>query len=165
MADVPGLRVLLVPPGARSNDGYLAVLLDTTVSEPLKAELRSRDDIALGGHIYEVPLHRRSVFRYLATGPLPVAEDLRGRHICPPIYPSLTSPGRCCATWREGPRAAPPRGTGSRRGTRPNHRRRFGTPGGGGGRLPYRLILGFGHVGNLEALRPLPLLLARHRSC
>jgi perosamine synthetase len=90
LAGVPGLEVVPVPDGAEPNYYKLIALVDGVEPEVLRAELRARHDVALGGYVYEVPLHQQPALRHLAGGPLPVAEDLCRRHICPPIYPSLT---------------------------------------------------------------------------
>jgi perosamine synthetase len=90
LSGVPGLEVLPVPDGAEPNYYKLIALLDGVEPELLRAELRDRHDVALGGYVYEVPLHQQPALRHLADGALPVAEDLCRRHICPPIYPSLT---------------------------------------------------------------------------
>lgn len=90
LADVAGIEVLPVPDGVHHNFYKLIALLDGLEPEALKAALRSDHDVSLGGYVYDVPLHRQPVFEGYAAGPLPVAEDLCARHICPPIYPSLT---------------------------------------------------------------------------
>jgi dTDP-4-amino-4,6-dideoxygalactose transaminase len=46
--------------------------------------------VRLGGAVYDVPCHRQPVFAELAGSPLPRAEHLCPRQVCPPIYPSLT---------------------------------------------------------------------------
>ena len=90
LAGVPGLEVLAVPPGAHHNFYKLIAFLDVVGPDDLKADLKDRFDIAMGGYVYEVPLHEQPVFRRYARDPLPMAEDLCRRHICPPIYPTLT---------------------------------------------------------------------------
>jgi perosamine synthetase len=90
LAEVPGIEVLPVPPRAFHNFYKVIALLEGVAPEELRARLRADHDIALGGYVYDVPLHRQPVFRELADGPLPVAEDLCARHVCPPVYPALT---------------------------------------------------------------------------
>lgn len=89
LADVPGIEVLDVPDGAHHNFYKLIALLDGVTPEELRASLREHHGVALGGYVYELPLHEQPVFAHLADGSLPVAEDLCRRHICPPIYPTL----------------------------------------------------------------------------
>jgi perosamine synthetase len=90
LSGVPGLETVAVPDGARPNFYKLIALVDGVEPDVLKAELRALHHVSLGGYVYEVPLHQQPAFRDLADGALPVAEDLCRRHICPPIYPSLT---------------------------------------------------------------------------
>ncbi len=52
--------------------------------------LKHRFNIATSGYVYDVPLHEQPAFRSYADGPLPRAADLCRRHICLPLYPSLT---------------------------------------------------------------------------
>ena len=40
--------------------------------------------------MYDTPLHHQPVFSHLADRPLPGAEWLCARHVCLPLYPSLT---------------------------------------------------------------------------
>lgn len=85
-----GVTMLPVPAGAHHNFYKLIVLLDSMEPATLAERLKSRYQVALGGTVYDVPLHHQPVFREYSGGPLPVAEDLCRRHVCPPIYPSLT---------------------------------------------------------------------------
>lgn len=89
LTGLPGLIVPAEPVGARSCYYKFPVLLEGISPAELRDGLRV-DGVVLGGAVYDVPLHRQPVFRRYADGPLPVAEDLCGRHVCPPIYPSLT---------------------------------------------------------------------------
>lgn len=90
LSGVPGLQVLPVPDGAQPNFYKLIVLVEGASPELLQRELREQYEISLGGYVYELPLHQQPVFRHLADSALPVAEDLCRRHLCPPIYPSLS---------------------------------------------------------------------------
>ena len=90
LADVAGVECLPVPPGCHHNFYKMIALVENVEPDQLGARLRAEHDVALGGYVYDVPLHEQAVFRDFANGPLPIAEDLCRRHICPPIYPSLT---------------------------------------------------------------------------
>jgi perosamine synthetase len=90
LGDVAGLRPVPVPPGAHHNFYKYVVLVDGVSPQDLSADLRSEFDIRLGGFVYDLPLHEQPALRRFAHGALPAAEDLCRRHICPPIYPSLT---------------------------------------------------------------------------
>lgn len=91
LSGVPGIAVLPEPDGARSCYYKLIALLDRLPPAVLAEELRTQYGVVLGGAVYELPLHQQPVFQPYADGPLPVAEDLCRRHICPPVYPSLTA--------------------------------------------------------------------------
>lgn len=91
LSGVPGVTVLPEPEGARSCYYKVIVLLDRVPPAVLAEQLRTGYGVVLGGAVYELPLHQQPVFRQYADGPLPVAEDLCRRHICPPVYPSLTT--------------------------------------------------------------------------
>jgi perosamine synthetase len=90
LSGVPGIAVLPEPEGARSCYYKVIAVLDRVMPAVLAEELRTRYGVVLGGAVYELPLHQQPVFAEYADGPLPVAEDLCRRHICPPVYPSLT---------------------------------------------------------------------------
>jgi perosamine synthetase len=90
LADIPGLDPLGVPDGAEHNFyKYIAFVRDHQ-PEDLRRRLAERHSVSLGGYVYDIPLHEQPVFRDFREGPLPVAEELCGSHVCPPIYPSLT---------------------------------------------------------------------------
>jgi dTDP-4-amino-4,6-dideoxygalactose transaminase len=90
LSGIPGLTVLPESDGARSCYYKVIAVLDRVPPAVLADELRSGYGVTLGGAVYELPLHQQPVFAEYADGPLPVAEDLCRRHICPPVYPSLT---------------------------------------------------------------------------
>lgn len=89
LADVPGLDLLPVPPLCGPNYyKYVAFLRDVAPDE-LMVRLKQDHQVSLGGFVYELPLHAQPAFRSFYGGPLPRADDLCRRHICPPIYPDL----------------------------------------------------------------------------
>ncbi|MGC5032750.1 DegT/DnrJ/EryC1/StrS family aminotransferase [Micromonospora sp. DT229] len=90
LSGVPGITVLPEADGARSCYYKVIAVLDGVEPAVLREELHDRYDVTLGGAVYDLPMHQQPVFRQYADGPLPVAEDLCQRHICPPVYPSLT---------------------------------------------------------------------------
>jgi perosamine synthetase len=55
----------------------------------LRRRVKEQHGVSLAGFVYELPLHEQPVFAPWREGPLPLAEDLCRRHVCPPIYPSL----------------------------------------------------------------------------
>src|SRR6266540_1246778 len=68
---------------------YDALLSGSRDRAALKRELKERFSVSLAGEVYEAPLHAQPVFRDYATAPLPVADDLCGRHVCLPIFSGM----------------------------------------------------------------------------
>src|SRR5262245_2527550 len=86
-----GLRALTIPANAHCNYyKYVAFLLDGVDRTILNQRLREGFDIGLSGEVYDPPLHEQPVFAPLADRDLKGAEWLCARHICLPLYPSLT---------------------------------------------------------------------------
>jgi len=86
-----GLRPLRVPADAHCNYyKYIAYLPDGIERGPLKQLMRERFDIGLSGEVYDTPLHQQPVFEPFADRPLPGAEFIGARHICLPLYPTLS---------------------------------------------------------------------------
>jgi dTDP-4-amino-4,6-dideoxygalactose transaminase len=86
-----GLRALTIPVDAHCNYyKYIAFLPDGIDRTILKQTVRERFDIGLSGEVYDTPLHEQPVFAPLADRDLKGAEWLCARHICLPLYPSLT---------------------------------------------------------------------------
>jgi perosamine synthetase len=88
----PGSRLARVAmPSDFVSNYYKYVLLAETEAEARRigVDLKNRG-IALGGAVYDVPCHQQPAFESFSFSALPAAEDLCRRHICPPIYPSLT---------------------------------------------------------------------------
>ena len=56
----------------------------------LKAKLREDWGVSLAGEVYEDPIQRQPIFERYAALPLPVSEDACARHICLPLFPSMT---------------------------------------------------------------------------
>ena len=81
-------------PGRRASCNYYKYIaflpdgIDRTAVQA--ARCASEFDIGLSGEVYDTPLHHQPVFSQLADRALPGAEWLCARHICLPLYPSLT---------------------------------------------------------------------------
>lgn len=90
LAEAP-VDLLAPAPGAVEN-GYkvIAVPRHPVDRAALKTELRERHGVALAGEVYELPLHRQPALSAYARGGYPVADDHCARHLCLPVYPSLT---------------------------------------------------------------------------
>jgi len=86
-----GLRPLPVPADAHCNFyKYITFLPAGIERSELKRTMRERFDIGLPGEVYDTPLHQQPVFAAFADRALPGAEFIAARHICLPLYPSLT---------------------------------------------------------------------------
>jgi dTDP-4-amino-4,6-dideoxygalactose transaminase len=86
-----GLRPLPVPRQGTSNYyKYVATLADGIDRRALKTRLRDEYGIALAGEVYEQPLHRQPIFEGYAGHPLPASETVCGRHVCLPVFASMT---------------------------------------------------------------------------
>jgi dTDP-4-amino-4,6-dideoxygalactose transaminase len=85
---------LKTPPGTKSNYyKYAAVLRDGIDRAALKKELKEKYSVSLSGEVYELPCHLQPVFKDLYGsngGELSVAEDLCQRHICLPVFATMT---------------------------------------------------------------------------
>jgi dTDP-4-amino-4,6-dideoxygalactose transaminase len=89
--DALDLQPLTIPARAHCNYyKYIAFLPDGVDRTTLKQAVRERFDIGLSGEVYDTPLHQQPVFAHLADRDLKGAEWLCARHICLPLYPSLT---------------------------------------------------------------------------
>ena len=69
---------------------YPAMLPDGIDRDAFKAHLRNEHGVACSGEVYEAPLHKHPVFNALDTGDLPQSERLCSRHVCLPVFASMT---------------------------------------------------------------------------
>jgi dTDP-4-amino-4,6-dideoxygalactose transaminase len=91
LAGCPGLTLLPEPSASRSNYyKYVALLEPGTDRGGLKQLLAGEYGVSLSGEVYATPLHHEPVFRDLAAGPLPVAEDVCARQICLPVHSDMS---------------------------------------------------------------------------
>lgn len=88
-----GIARLHIPGGAHCNFyKYVVFLPDGVERSALKPLMRERYDIGLSGEVYDTPLHHQPVFAPLVDEAtlLPGAEWLCARHVCLPLYPTLS---------------------------------------------------------------------------
>ncbi len=94
LEDSRNLELLSNPLGARPNY-YKHVIFPHKglIPENIKNRLKQKYGISLSGYVYEAPLHRQSTFASSISDPAsyPVADDLCNRHICPPLYPQMST--------------------------------------------------------------------------
>lgn len=85
------LSPLAAPAGGVSNYyKYIVVLSRPYDRRALKATLRARHGVSLSGEVYEEPLQKQPIFARYAKHPLPSSEAVCARHICLPIFASMT---------------------------------------------------------------------------
>ncbi len=79
----------VLPAGRSSWYKYIVLLAKERRREEIKAVMKEHG-VSLSGGVYETPLHRQPVFEAMAVGSFPVADDICARHICLPLYYSMT---------------------------------------------------------------------------
>ena len=90
-ADAPALAPIPRPEGCLHNFyKYIRLLPPGVDRDEFTKRLKEEHTVSLGGPVYETPLHHQPVFKDHVTRPLPNAEDLCARHICPPMYYTMT---------------------------------------------------------------------------
>jgi dTDP-4-amino-4,6-dideoxygalactose transaminase len=88
------LRPLAPPEGGVCNYyKYVALLRDRVDRDALKGRLRREHGVWLPGEVYEQPLQRQPIFERFAAERLPVSEEVCARHVCLPVFASMT-PGQ-----------------------------------------------------------------------
>jgi dTDP-4-amino-4,6-dideoxygalactose transaminase len=88
-----GLSALRIPANAHCNYyKYVVFLPDGVERTALKQLLREDYEVGLSGEVYDTPLHHQPVFAHFVdeSTVLPGAEWLCARHVCLPLYPSLS---------------------------------------------------------------------------
>jgi perosamine synthetase len=91
LREMPGLTALSLPPASRSNYYKYIALLDAGLDRAaLKKLLREEYGVGLSGEVYETPCHVQPVFQNYQEGEFPIAVDISRRHICLPVYATMT---------------------------------------------------------------------------
>jgi dTDP-4-amino-4,6-dideoxygalactose transaminase len=94
LADVDKITTLKLPDDLSSNYyKYIAVLNKGLDRKEVKQALREKHEVFFGGEVYELPCHLQPVFKELynlSEGMFPVAEDLCARHVCLPMFATMT---------------------------------------------------------------------------
>jgi perosamine synthetase len=88
LSDVPGITPVL-PQGRTSWYKYI-VLLDAKIDKDKLKQAMGEQGVSLSGGVYDIPLHHQPIFRDMADESFPTAEDVCRRHICLPIYYSMS---------------------------------------------------------------------------
>ena len=91
LEEMPGITSLSLPRGCGSNYYKYTALLDVGLDRSvLKRLLRESYGVGLSGEVYEAPCHLQPVFAEYRSGEFPAAEDLCRRHVCLPVYATMT---------------------------------------------------------------------------
>ena len=91
LQSIEGITPLLLPEGSFSNYYKYIALLDKGIDRAsLKKKLREEYEVALSGEIYDTPCHLQPIFEAFREGDFPIAEDICKRHVCLPIYTTMT---------------------------------------------------------------------------
>jgi len=91
LAVLDGLTPLAEAPSSRGNVyKYIVLLPPGTDRAAVKQEMSGRFGVRLSGEVYDLPLHHQPVLTEYAGPPLPVAEEIAGRHICLPVHSDMS---------------------------------------------------------------------------
>lgn len=91
LREITGLTALSLPLASRSNYYKYIALLDASLDRgALKKLLREEYGVGLSGEVYETPCHVQPVFEEYQEGEFPIAVDICRRHICLPVYATMT---------------------------------------------------------------------------
>jgi perosamine synthetase len=91
LREIPGLTALSLPLASRSNYYKYIALLDASLDRgTLKKLLREEYGVGLSGEVYETPCHVQPVFEEYQDGEFPIAVDICRRHVCLPVYATMT---------------------------------------------------------------------------
>ncbi len=92
LEEIPHISMLKLPKELRCNYyKYIAVLDKGIDRAELKKEMKEEYKVGLSGEVYELPCHKQPIFEKYVNESLPVSEDLCSRHICLPLFPTLTT--------------------------------------------------------------------------
>lgn len=88
------VKPIKVPENVKSNYYKYCVLLEKGLDRgEIKKELKTNYGVSLSGEVYELPCHLQPIFKEMygfSGGEFPAAEDLCSRHICLPIFATMT---------------------------------------------------------------------------
>ena len=91
--DAPGMGLRPIHPPRDCHANYYkhpVMLAEGVERAALKGWLKENRGISLSGEVYEAPLHGHPVLAHLDSGDLVQAAHLCARHICLPMFASMT---------------------------------------------------------------------------
>jgi dTDP-4-amino-4,6-dideoxygalactose transaminase len=83
-------QVTPVLPKRRSSWYKYIVLLPPKIDRNKLKKFMVEQGVSLSGGVYDIPLHRQPIFKNMADGEFPMADDVCQRHICLPLYYGMT---------------------------------------------------------------------------
>ncbi|MDO8519364.1 MAG: DegT/DnrJ/EryC1/StrS family aminotransferase [Deltaproteobacteria bacterium] len=91
LAELKTGQSLKVSQGGFSNYYKYVFTPDKQVDRPaFKKNFKETYGVSLAGEVYEMPLHKQPVFQQWSAGSFPVADNLCAKHLCLPLFPSMT---------------------------------------------------------------------------
>jgi len=89
---IQGITSLGLPSACHSNYYKYIALLDASLDRiALKKLLREEYGVGLSGEVYETPCHVQPIFEeYGSSDEFPIAIDICRRHVCLPVYVTMT---------------------------------------------------------------------------
>lgn len=94
LRNLKNIKSIKIPSHVKSNYYKYCALLDKGVDRAaLKKELKEKYSVSLSGEVYELPCHLQPIFKDtlgFKGGEFPVAEDMCGRHVCLPVFATMT---------------------------------------------------------------------------
>ena len=89
---IDGVTPIRIPLEVKSNYYKYVAFLDRGPDRAsLKQKLKEKFGVSLSGEVYELPCHLQPVFKKgYKEGDFPLAEDICKRHICLPIYATMS---------------------------------------------------------------------------
>ena len=90
LKDMTGLELLKISDKVRHNWFKYILFLKNHDRESLHLALKEKYGVNLSGYVYEIPLHQQPALKEYSKGFFPIAEGLCSRHVCLPLFYSLT---------------------------------------------------------------------------
>jgi perosamine synthetase len=88
------LKLIKIPSNIKSNYYKYCVILEKGIDRvALKKELKEKYGVSLSGEVYELPCHMQPIFKEalgFKGGEFPIAEDMCRRHLCLPVFATMT---------------------------------------------------------------------------
>ena len=90
LKNINGIKLMEISDRVHHNWFKYILFLKNQSRERLHKKLKNESGIDLSGYVYEIPLHKQPALKEYSKGSFPIAEDLCSRHICLPLFYSLT---------------------------------------------------------------------------